>query len=167
MDKDIMIAIILIVLLLIFYFWISPSKSENFNQEEKLEPESSFDSSVNNLAGDENHGKAFHDEDTENKIDKPNKKAQVIVFLSKNCPHCIHYDKDNYIRLKGKLNKLGKGNIDVKKIYADKDPNGLFNKYDIQYVPAAVVVHNNQSGKINGEISPSNSLKTIKSLGNK
>ena len=58
------------------------------------------------------------------------------------------------------------GNIVVKKVYADKDPNGLFNKYDVQYVPAAIVVHNNKTGKISGEISPANSLKTIKSLSN-
>jgi len=167
MDKDIAIAIILIVVLLIFYFWISPSKSENFAQEDKLEPDAAFDPSVNTLVGDENHGEAFHDEESEKNVSAPAKKAQVIVFLSKHCPHCVHYDKDNFPRLKGKLNKLGNGNIVVKKVYADKDPKGLFNKYDVQYVPAAVVVHNNKSNKINGEISPANSLKTIKSLSDK
>lgn len=162
-----MIAIILIVVLLIFYYWISPSKSENFSQEDKLEPDSAFDPSVNNLTGDENHGKAFHDEHTEKNVSSPTKKSQVIVFLSKGCPHCVHYDKDNFIRLKGKLDKLGNGNVVVKKVYADKDPNGLFNKYDVQYVPAAVVVHNNKNSKISGEISPANSLKTIKTLSDK
>ena len=167
MDKDIAIAIILIVVLLIFYFWISPAKSENFAQEDKLEPETAFDPLVNSVVGDENHGEAFHDEQSEKTIPVPVKKAQVIVFLSKHCPHCVHYDKDNFARLKGKLDKLGNGNIIVKKVYADKDPHGLFNKYDVQYVPAAVAVHNNRSSKISGEISPANSLKAIKSLSDK
>lgn len=166
MDKDIAVAIFLIVILLIFYFWISPSKSENFVQEDKFEPDVAFDSSINNLQGDENSGEAFHDEQSDKNISVPTQKSQVIVFLSKQCPHCVHYDRDNFARLKGKLNKLGNGNIVVKKVYADKDPNGLFNKYDVQYVPAAVVIHNNKTGKISGEISPGNSLKTIKSLSN-
>lgn len=166
-DKDVLFAIILIVVLLIFYYGISPSKSENFAQEENFEPEDAFDSTINNLAGDEKHGKTFQDEDSEKMVMAPEKKAQVIVFLSKHCPHCIHYDKDNFIRLKGKLNKLGNGNVVVKKIYADKDPKSLFNKYDVQYVPTAVVVHNNKSSKVDGEISPVNSLKTIKKLSEK
>jgi hypothetical protein len=167
MDKDIAIAIFLIVILLVFYFWISPSKSENFAQEDKLEPDDAFDPSVNGSAGNENHGKAFDDEQSEKNVQAPTKKCQVIVFLSKHCPHCVSYDKDNFPRLKGKMSKLGNGNVTVKKIYADKDPKGLFNKYDIQYVPAGIVVYNNSSSKINGEISAANALKTIKGLSDK
>lgn len=164
MDKDILIAIILIAVLLIFYFYISPSKSENFSQEENFEPESAFDSGVNGAAGDASHGASFDDEASEKNASSPAKKAQVIVFLSKTCPHCVHYDKDKFIRLKGKLNKMTNGNVSVKKIYADKDPNGLFNKYEVQYVPAAVVLTNNKTAKLNGEISPANSLNTINKL---
>jgi thioredoxin-related protein len=167
MDKDIVFAIFLIVILLIFYFLISPSKSENFAQEDGFEPETAFDSSLNNLSGDENHGRAFNDEGEEKSAPIPEKKAQVIVFLSKQCPHCVDYNKDSFTRLKGKLAKLGNGNIIVKKVYADKDPNGLFNKYEVKYVPTGVVIHNNKNSKINGEISPVNSLKTIKSLSTK
>jgi thioredoxin-related protein len=164
MDKDILIAIVLIVVLLIFYFYISPSKSENFAQEDSLEPETAFDSSVNSASGNETHGEAFDDEANEKNAVVPAKKAQVIVFLSKHCPHCVHYDRDKFTRLKGKLNKLSNGNVSVKKIYADKDPNGLFNKYEVQFVPAAVVLHNNKTSKISGEISPANSLNTISKL---
>lgn len=164
MDKDILIAIILIVVLLIFYFYTSPSKSENFAQEDNFEPESAFDSSTNSSAGDESHGEAFDDETNEKNASAPAAKAQVIVFLSKNCPHCVHYDRDKFARLKGKLNKLSNGNVSVKKIYADKDPKGLFNKHEVQFVPAAVVIHKGKVSKISGEISPANSLNTISKL---
>lgn len=164
MDKDIIIVILLLVALLVFYFYINPSKSENFAQEDIFESPTAFDSSINTDNGNENHGKAFDDETSESKAPVPGKKAQVIVFLSKHCPHCVHYDKDKFIRFKGKLNKLGKGNVEVIKIYADKDPKALFNKYEVQYVPAAVVLHNGKSSKLSGEISPVNALNTINKL---
>lgn len=164
MDKDIILAILLLVTLLVFYFYVNPSKSENFAQENNFEPEAAFDTSINSDSGDENHGTAFDDENSENKAIAPSQKAQVIVFLSKHCPHCVHYDKDKFKRFKGKLNKLGKGNVNVIKIYADKDPKSLFNKYEVQFVPAAVVVHNGKSSKISGEISPTNALNTINKL---
>jgi thiol-disulfide isomerase/thioredoxin len=164
MDKDIMLAFILIVVLLVFYYWSNSTKKESFKQEDNFEPNEAFDNLINKTEGDEKHGEIFHDEQVEKNVQVPTKKAQVVVFLSKHCPHCIQYDKHKFIRLKGKLNKLGKGNVDVKKIYADNDPQGLFNKYDVQYVPMAVVIHNNKNAKVEGEISPVNSLKTIDSL---
>lgn len=164
MDKDILLAIILLVALVVLYFVWNPSKSENFTQDDFFEPYTAFDSSINSDNGDETHGEPFDDEKSEQKTTSPAKKAQVIVFLSKTCPHCIHYDKDKFKRLKGKLNKLGKGNVSVVKIYADNDNKGLFNKYDIQFIPASVVLYNGKSSKINGEISPSNALNTINKL---
>jgi thioredoxin-related protein len=164
MDKDILIAIILVVVLLIFYFYISPSKSEKFTQEENFEPESAFDPAVNSAKGDDKYGNAFDDEKNDKTIPVPTKKAQVIVFLSKTCPHCVQYDKEKFTRLKGKLNTITNGNVSVKKIYADKDPNKLFNKYDVQYVPAGLVLSNNKTSKISGDISPANSLTTINKL---
>lgn len=164
MDIDILVVIILIVILLIFYLYISPNKSESFAQENNFEPETAFDSVVNAESGDEKHGQPFDDEKSENNTVAPTNKSQVIVFFGRHCPHCVHYDKDKYKRLKGKLNKLGKGNVSVLKIYSDKDPKGLFNKHDIQFVPAAVVISNGKVAKINGEISPNNALNTINKI---
>lgn len=164
MDIDILVVIILLAVLLVFYTYFSSYKSENFAQEDNFEPASAFDSSINADAGDENDGKPFDDEKSENNAIVPTNKAQVIVFFGRHCPHCIHYDRDKYKRLKGKLNKLGKGNVTVLKVYSDKDPKGLFNKHDIQYVPAAVVISNGKVTKISGEISPSNALKTINKI---
>jgi thioredoxin-related protein len=164
MDIDVLVVIVLLAVLLFFYLYISPPKSENFAQEDNFEPSSAFDSSINADAGDENDGKPFDDEKSETNAAAPTNKAQVIVFFGRHCPHCVHYDKDKYKRLKGKLNKLGKGNVTVLKVYSDKDPKGLFNKHDIQYVPAGVVISNGKVSKINGEISPSNALNTINKI---
>lgn len=163
MEIDILVVIILIVVLLVFYLYINPnaSKSENFAQEDNFEQLSSFDTTANADAGNENDGKPFNDESSEKNAVAPSNKAQVIVFFGRHCPHCVHYDRDKFKRLKGKLNKLGNGNVTVLKIYSDKDPKGLFNKYDIQFVPAGLVISNGKVSKISGEISPSNVLNTI------
>jgi hypothetical protein len=138
------------------------NKIDSFEQIDNFESDTSFDPDINSVVGNDKHGVEFSDEANEKVKLDTDKKAQVIIFLSKSCFHCVNYDKDKFIRLKGKLNKLG--NIHVKKIYADKDPQKIFNKYDIQFVPAGVVIHNNKVGKINGEISPMNTINTIKKL---
>lgn len=167
MDKDILFVFLFLVFFIILILFLQPKNKENFvnnSKEKDLEPENAFDASINNISGDENHGVSFDDENNEKTAEIPNKKAQVIVFLSKTCPHCIVYDNHKFKRLKGKLEKLTKGNISIKKIYADNDPKGLFNKYDIQFIPAGVVVYNGKQSKISGEISPSNALKTIHNI---
>jgi thioredoxin-related protein len=162
MDFDVLIVIILLIALLVFYVYINPnSKSECFAQEDNFEHMSAFDTSINDDIGNENDGKPFDDESLEKNAVVPPNKAQVIVFFGRHCPHCVHYDRDKFKRLKGKLNKLGNGNVSVLKVYSDKDPKGLFNKHDIQFVPAGVVISNGKVSKISGEISPANALATI------
>jgi len=159
MSVDILVVIILLTILLIFYIYNEPpktDKAETFTQDKLFEPENAFDLSANSQSGDENHGKAFSDENDEKKLNSPATKSQVIIFFGKHCPHCIHYDRDQFPRLKGKLNKLGNKNITLYKVFSDKDVNGLFNKYDIQFVPSAIVISNGKSTKVSGEISPSN-----------
>lgn len=144
--------------------YINPTQNvDNFTQETNFEDESAFDKSINQQKGDETHGIPFQDEKNNSNLQIPQKKAQVIVFLSNHCPHCINYDKKHWTRLKGKLEKMSNGNIHVKKIFSDKDPKNLFNKYDIQYVPAGVVLVGGKVKKINGEISPANTIETIHS----
>ena len=167
MDKDILFVILFLVFFIILFIFLKPKSKENFvnnAKEDNLESENAFDASINNVSGDENHGSSFDDENNENNENTPTKKAQVIVFLSKSCPHCIVYDNEKFKRLKGKLEKLAKGNISVKKVYADNDPKLLFDKYEVQFVPAGVVICDGKKSKISGEISPSNAIKTINKL---
>jgi hypothetical protein len=166
MDKDILFVIFLIIVIFLFILYINPNPKQNidnFTQELNWEDQSAFDKSINSTNGDEIHGEPFHDEKQSN-LQVPQKKAQVIVFLSTHCPHCVNYDKKHFLRLKGKLEKISNGNIQVKKIYSDNDPKKLFDKYDIPYVPAGVVLTNGKTKKINGEISPNNAVLTIHSL---
>lgn len=171
MDKDILFVLIFLFFFIILFLCLEPKNKENFvnnSKNDDLEDENAFDASINAIAGDENHGISFDDENEKdepeiNNLDK-DKKAQVIVFLSKSCPHCVVYDNHKFKRLKGKLEKIAKGKITVKKVYADNDPKSLFDKYDVQFIPTGVVVYDGKKSKISGEISPSNALKTIQKM---
>jgi len=85
-------------------------------------------------------------------------KKNLLIFLSKTCPHCVIYDNDMHEKLKMEL-----GNeCNIKKIYADDDNEGLFNKYNIRYVPAGVILSRERYIPIEGVINIENVKKQIK-----
>lgn len=81
----------------------------------------------------------------------------VYVFLSKHCPHCVNYANNE----KANVEQALKNKATVVTLYSDDDKAGLFQKYDIQYVPACVVIQNNITKKINGPINTNSILKAI------
>lgn len=80
-------------------------------------------------------------------------KTKVCVFLSKNCPHCINWEKNDESDVVTKLNKEG---FIVEKIYPDNDHEKKFTTYNINAVPTAFLIHDGKSHKINGQISADN-----------
>jgi thiol-disulfide isomerase/thioredoxin len=89
-------------------------------------------------------------------------KKNLLIFLSKTCPHCVTYDNNMHEKLKMEL-----GNeCNIKKIYADNDNDGLFNKYNIRYVPAGVILSRQRYIPIEGVINIENVKKQIKKLKN-
>ena len=87
--------------------------------------------------------------------------AVLMVFLTKHCPHCKTYDNYQHAELE---NKLANHNIKIKKVYADEDDDDLFNKNEVMFVPAGVVMKGDAKAKINGAITHENVLKTAKSM---
>ena len=62
---------------------------------------------------------------------------EVLIFLSKTCPHCVQYIKNEDKHITAYIENEKKGKI--KKIFPDEDPDNLFSKYDVQYVPTIVI----------------------------
>jgi len=85
----------------------------------------------------------------------------LMVFLTKQCPHCVNFDKNVHDNL---AKELATKNIKIKKIYADQDPEKLFDQYQIMYVPAGIVVKDDETKKVNGEINFNNVVKTANSI---
>ena len=91
-----------------------------------------------------------------------NDKKNLLIFLSKTCPHCVTYDNSIHEKLKMEL-----GNeCNIKKIYNDKDTDGLFNKYNIRYVPAGIILSRERHIPIEGVINIENIKEQIKKLKN-
>lgn len=85
----------------------------------------------------------------------------LFVFLTSTCPHCINYDKNTHADLEKQLNM---DNIKIKKVYAHDDSTELFNKYNIEFVPAAIVVKGDKDLNVNGNIDYNNVKKIVNSI---
>ena len=95
---------------------------------------------------------------------KPEQKdncVTLMVFLTKHCPHCVNHDKHHHDNL---VKKLSHHNINVKKVYADEDDDNLFDKHEIMFVPAAMVMKGDTVAKVNGPITHENVMHTAKSM---
>ena len=101
---------------------------------------------------------------SENFADLENKKDNCVVlmvFLTKHCPHCKTYDNHQHEDLE---NKLANHNIKIKKVYADEDDDNLFDKHEVMFVPAGVVMKGDAKAKVNGAITHENVMNTAKNM---
>ena len=85
----------------------------------------------------------------------------IYVFLLKSCLYSVNYESNVHEQLSNELQTIG---ISIVKIYSCDDPNNLFEKYNIQYVPLCVIVYNgdlNNFKVLSGEINFENIKKTL------
>ena len=83
---------------------------------------------------------------------------KVMIFLSKSCPHCVTFKNNELDNL---TNKIGKTPHSLEVVVAGENNRDIFNKYDIQYVPACLVLKDNKHKIVNGQITYDNIMKTI------
>jgi len=69
----------------------------------------------------------------------------LLIFISKTCPHCVTYNEKTHPILE---KALANTDIKLKKIYADEDPDKLFEKYGVQYVPTFYCVRGNKKERV-------------------
>ena len=85
----------------------------------------------------------------------------VYVFLSKTCPHCTDYVKYTHQELS---NSLTSNNVTLIELYGDNDPQQLFKKFNVQYVPTCVVSVNGKTKTLDGQINSKNVQNLITAL---
>jgi len=111
--------------------------------------------------------KDFEDENINKKYDniisEEKEKNKIIVFLSKTCPACINYLKN----VSDKLEDEFKNEFIIENKFLDDDEENMFGKYDIDYVPQALILYNNEMGKVEGNININNIKNTITNIKNK
>jgi len=97
----------------------------------------------------------------ENSKNSNSKFAQVLVFLSKSCPHCVTFKDESLPSLSSEMKQTPHG---LNVVVSDEDKDKLFSKYSINYVPACVIIKDDKAVTLNGQIKYDNIIKTINSM---
>ena len=87
--------------------------------------------------------------------------VELLVFLTKTCPHCVKYDNIHM-----NLEKQLKNRCRIRKIYADNDKDNLFDKYDIQYVPKGLLLSKERYIPIEGALDNETICKYLDKINN-
>lgn len=87
-----------------------------------------------------------------------NQNVSIIVFVSKTCPHCVKYNSSmhNLVEMWAKSKSFN-----YKRVFPDDDPEKLFNKYNVQYVPMCIVIINGTPHVLQKEVNIENLTKFI------
>ena len=93
--------------------------------------------------------KAFFSETFEN-IQAPTK---LYVFVSKECPYCHTYDDQYHNDVVAIMNSKG---ITVQRVLSDEsvESNKLFEKYNVNTVPAGILVGGDKIKRLGSDITP-------------
>ena len=90
-----------------------------------------------------------------------NSSITVLIFVSKSCGHCITYNNTTHATI---TDYASENNINLKRIFSDDDPDNLFDKYNIQYVPACIIIKENKTKTLNGQITHANIESAVQSM---
>lgn len=86
------------------------------------------------------------------------KSVSIIVFVSKTCPHCVKYNSSmhNLVEMWAKSKSFN-----YQRVFPDEDPDKLFSKYNVQYVPMCIVIVGGQPRVLQKEINIENLTRFI------
>ena len=92
-----------------------------------------------------------------NNQDNTSEPLSLLIFVSKSCKHCVNYNKYHHDDVVQLAKQKG---IEVKRIYADEDPDNLFEKFKVLYVPTCIIMKGDKIYKNLGSNVNIQSIKT-------
>ena len=100
------------------------------------------------------HHKAYLESFVSTQSNESNESTEpisLLIFVSKSCGHCVNYNKNYHDAVVQLANKKG---VQVKRIFSDEDPEKLFDKFGVMYVPACFImkgdkIHKNLGSNVN------------------
>jgi thiol-disulfide isomerase/thioredoxin len=114
------------------------------------------------ISDDEISYKKINTESFTNILGNKDNNIELVVFLTRTCPHCVRYDKEIHMNLEKQLQNRCR----IRRVYADNDKDNLFNKYDIQYVPKGLLLSNERYIPIEGALNNENICKYLDKINN-
>lgn len=86
-------------------------------------------------------------------VNSPNKNepTTILIFVSKSCGHCVNYNQKYHDEV---VNLAQQKDVHVKRIFSDEDPENLFDKFKVMYVPTCLImkgdkIHKNLGSNVN------------------
>jgi thiol-disulfide isomerase/thioredoxin len=84
-------------------------------------------------------------------LQSTNEPTTLLIFVSKSCGHCVNYNQKHHDSVVELAKKKG---VEVKRIFSDEDPDNLFDKFKVMYVPTCYVmkgdkIHKNLGSNVN------------------
>lgn len=87
--------------------------------------------------------------------------VDILIFVSKSCGHCVNYNSNMHQKVEEYAKKNG---LNIQRIFSDNDMNNSFDKYNIEYVPACVIIKNGKKTQLKNSISPQEIQKEIDNM---
>ena len=84
----------------------------------------------------------------------------LLIFISKTCPHCVTYNEKTHPILEKALTNT---DICIKRVFADEDPDKLFEKFNVQFVPTFYCVKGDKKERVE-QIDPPTLIKKFNSM---
>ena len=81
---------------------------------------------------------------------------ELLVFVSKSCGHCVNYNNNLHDGIVALAKSKG---VNVKRIFSDNDPDGMFDKFKVMYVPTVILMKGGKVYKNLGTNINPNSIK--------
>lgn len=87
--------------------------------------------------------------------------TKVLVFVSDTCPHCVSYKTNKHEKVKSDVTENG---WDYELINSSPETRDYFEKYNVQFIPACIVVKKRNHKQVRGDININNIKETINEL---
>jgi glutaredoxin len=89
---------------------------------------------------------------------------EILIFVSETCPHCVDYKDKMHQNVLNTFKDDSSVNVKLITSGENENSNNLFSKYDVQFVPACVILKGNKAEKLDKMITPENLQEKIDSM---
>jgi len=87
--------------------------------------------------------------------------TKILVFISDTCPHCVSYKANKHEKVKADVTENGWG---YELINSSPETRDYFEKYNVQFIPACIVVKDDKFKQVRGDININNIRDTVKDI---
>jgi thiol-disulfide isomerase/thioredoxin len=89
--------------------------------------------------------------------------VKILLFVSQTCPHCVTYMENEHEKVV-EDSKKNNNEIRLHISGASKESNDAFDKYNVEYVPACILLKDNNLVRLKNGVNLENIKEEIKKM---